>query len=666
MQWRRSRIRQGAQGALGRYRKDAFSQDRTMTNATPASARRRATALFVAIGAVAVAGIALAGPARLVKALRSALTPPRAARIEFERDRGDRRVQAGTNGRLHFAAMARTTGPTDARPTSEIAMNLTYVDTTKTAYTRFRTWVDNAVAGNPGYAYVARDSALMYRISRDPKYCTHAISMVDKQVSDAETAIAAGQNPEVAYDSYLDVGPMIDDVATTYDTCYAQTTASQRQRWSAYAEQAVWNVWNFDKAKWGTRSAPWSGWSVDDPGNNYHFSFIEATMSWALASHSPTWMSLLQNDKLPKLEAYYHNLPTGGSREGTGYGTAQMRLFELYRMWKDATGIDLANANSHLTNTINWWVHATVPTRDRFAPLGDQSRSSTPDLYDYHRRIVLEARHLTNDPVAQKTASWWLTGISVLQMGQGSNLRYDMLPAGTNGVAPTALYYHGASTGHLFARTDWTNTAMWMSYVAGTYDQSHAHQDQGAFTLFARDWLSVTENIWTHSGIQQGSDVHNMMRFERSNTSLAQCGSSGDRIVHQCANTTSTMTVTPGANGALTVDSDLTPAYAGNPALSRWTRQLNFASRKLTIRDNFTLAAGTTGTFQVQVPVQPTVSGSTITAGNLKIRVLEPATPTITLRNWNAVDGTEFLKGWRVDIGGSSTTYLVELSEVTP
>jgi hypothetical protein len=65
----------------------------------------------------------------------------------------------------------------------------------------------------------------------------------------------------------------------------------------------------------------------------------------------------------------------------------------------------------------------------------------------------------------------------------------------------------------------------------------------------------------------------------------------------------------------------------------------------------------------VQVPVQPVVSGTTVTAGKLKVRVLEPAGATITLKNWNPVDTSEFYKGWRIDIGGGSSTYLVELSE---
>src|SRR3546814_9203819 len=76
---------------------------------------------------------------------------------------------------------------------------------------------------------------------------------------------------------------------------------------------------------------------------------------------------------------------------------------------------------------------------------------------------------------------------------------------------------------------------MWVAFSAGAYNESHAHQDQGGFTLFANDWLAVTENIWSHSGIQQGTETHNVVRFEN-----------GGRVIGQCAPSTSSMTVTPG------------------------------------------------------------------------------------------------------------------------
>ena len=561
------------------------------------------------------------------------------------------------------------TGPSASRSSAVvrqgIPLNLTYVDTGRTAYTRFRSWVDAAVNGSPGYAYEARDSVLMYLISRDAKYCNHAVTLVDRQVSDAEAAIAAGQRPAVAADSYLEVGPMIADLSLTYDACRARLSAAQKQRWGAYAEQAIWNVWNHQQARWGAVSHPWSGWSVNNPGNNYHYSFLEATMTWALASRNPTWLNMLQADKLPKLEAYYRALPGGGSREGTGYGTAQMRLFELYRIWRDAMRIDLANVSPHATDTIQYWAHATVPTMDRFAPIGDQSRNSVPEIYDYHRRLMLEARNVTASMQAKDVASWWLNRISVQQMGQGANFRYDLLQPGGAGTAPSSLHYRAEGAGALFARSGWDTGAMWFSHVAGRYDESHAHQDQGSFTLFAGDWLAVTENIWSRSGIQQGTEVHNVLRFERTDTSYRQCAApANDRIVHQCEGTTSTTTITPGSNGALSVVSNLTPAYAGNPAVVRWTRRLDFAARTLTVRHDYATGSGTSAIFQLQVPVQPTVSGNTVTAGRLRVRVLQPVNPTITLRNWTAINSSEFTRGWRIDIGGGSGVYQVELQEL--
>src|SRR3546814_3272503 len=82
-----------------------------------------------------------------------------------------------------------------------------------------------------------------------------------------------------------------------------------------------------------------------------------------------------------------------------------MRLFSLYQTWRDATGVDLGNANSHAIDSIHYWIHATVPTLDYFPPLGDQARVSVPALYDYHRRLMLEARYITNNTLAREHRS---------------------------------------------------------------------------------------------------------------------------------------------------------------------------------------------------------------------------------------------------------------------
>jgi hypothetical protein len=556
------------------------------------------------------------------------------------------------------AVAAVAARPPLAPITAGIPLDLGYVDRKSPAFARFQRWVDSAVAGQPGYAFSAYHAALLYRLDPKKKYCDLAVTMIEKEVADAEAAVAEGRAPEIAGDSYLEVGPRIAALSITLDTCKAQIDDTQRRHWSAYAEQAVWNVWHHLRAHWGDRPRPWTGWSVDNPGNNYYYSFVEATLYWALASGSNDWMRFLHEEKMPPLQAYFAKLPGGGSLEGTGYGAAHMRLFALYRLWRDATGDDIANRNPHVNDSIAYWVHATVPTMDRFAPIGDQSRVSVPELYDYHRRLVLEARALSKDPHSQALASWWLQRISIPQMSNGFNTLHDLLPAGdAKSAAPEALFHHAEGTGHLFARSDWDRDAMWLAFVAGPYNESHAHQEQGGFTLFARDWLTVTENIWTHSGIQQGTETHNVLRFER--------GAPNGRIIRQREPSTSRMTVTPGAEGALIVDADLTAAYGKDSPVQGWTRKLDFAGRRLRVEDHYRLVADTKAIFQLNLPVEPKIDGQTATAGRLLVRVIAPAGAQLSKLDWRSVDSAEYRGGWRLDISGGTGTYVVELEDAS-
>ncbi|MBS0487428.1 MAG: hypothetical protein JSS13_08805 [Proteobacteria bacterium] len=534
-----------------------------------------------------------------------------------------------------------------------INIDLSYVDQNSAEFARFKAYVDRAVAGNPDYGFSAADAAYMYKLTGQPQYATLAVNTVEAQVSAAETAIAGGGRPDISGDSYLDVGPMIEDLALTYDWCADHVSGSQRTRWAAYAEQAIWNVWHADQAQWGGNAFPWSGWGVDDPANNYHYSFLRATQYWGLASNNATWLGLLANTKWPEQEAYTASIPGGGSQEGTAYGLSHRELFTLYRVWHDAMGGDIANANAHLTDSIQWWIHATVPTRDRVAAIGDQARVSEPVIYDYHRHLMLEARYLTDNAAARENASWWLHAISDQDMQSSFNYRHNLLPAGDAGTPPAALTYYASGTGQLFSRTGWDTGAMWLNFSAGPYVQSHAHQDQGAFTLFEDDWLAVTENIWTHSGIQQGTDTNNVLRFENAG-----------QIIPQREGTTSTMTVTPGVNGAVHAVANLTPAYAGDPAVTSWQRTIDFGGHKLTVNDAFALGNGTTATFQVDTPVQPVISGKTARAGALLIRVLAPANATLSALDWTTQsDANEtYYSGWRLDVAGGTSGYVVELS----
>ena len=576
-----------------------------------------------------------------------------------------------------------------------IPLNLSSVDTQSTAYTRLKASVDRAVAGNPEYGFSGVDAVYMYRISGQSQYCDLAVATAERQVSKAEQRIAAGTFPEVAGDSFLYVGPMIAEVAYAYDICASFTTGSQRARWSHYANQVIWNVWNFREANWDGRPHNWSGWAIDNPGNNYHFSFLTATTLWALAKDQGSggtpdpvifahgfenvagtsatappdqtdWVQFLRTKKVPPLSAYYASLAGGASREGTNYGISQRELFAWYPLWRAASGQDLGNSTPHMTDTIHYWVHATLPDMKRFVPIGDQVLNSGHNIYDYLRHLMLEASAGTNNSSARQLGMWWLqntimdgTTQPLNQMRQSFNFRHDLLPSNGTARVPDKLMYRSEGTGHMFARTSWDPSAMWVSFFAGLFDESHAAQDQGAFSLYGKgDWLTVTSNIHsTRSGIVQSTAVNNVVRFER-----------GGQIIPQVRYKTAGFTLnSSGAEGSFDATADVTPLYNG--AISSWKRNLKFAQRKLTVSDTYNADSNTLAIFQVNTTAQPTVNGRVASAGRLNVKVISPANAEIRvvdMRTQTHLNANGFNTGWRIDVrapANGAGEFKVELSE---
>jgi hypothetical protein len=348
-----------------------------------------------------------------------------------------------------------------------------------------------------------------------------------------------------------------------------------------------------------------------------------------------TWINFLQQNKYPPLADYFARLPGGGSREGTGYGTAQKNLFEDYIMWKASTGEDLSKLSSHAKDTIDYWVHATVPTLDRFAPIGDQSRVSEPEIYDYHENLVREAVALNAGTEQARRGMWWLNNNSDSSL-DGFNRRIGLLTTSDVATAPTALEYHATGVGHFFARSSWNRDATWLSFVAGPYDESHAHQDQGSFTFYRNGWLAATSNIWSHSGIQQGVEAHNVLRFMRNGSTIEQNES------------VSSMTYAKSGD-VVTAQANLTPAYSRNSsAVQSWLRDLRFQGNTLRVHDTCRVASGVSAVFQVHVPTQPTIQADgSIRAGNLRIQ--GGAGYTTRLVEMHSTD-EDYNSGWRVEL----------------
>ena len=535
-----------------------------------------------------------------------------------------------------------------------------------TAATRFKTIVDQWIGGADIWAFSAWNAALIGQLTGTTSYCTKAVATIETQVTAAEAKIAANQAPEVAGDSYLAIGDMVGDLALVYDWCFNQVSASQRTRWLRYADQAVWNVWHNTQAKWGTATIPWTGWATNDPSDNYYYSFLRATMLLGLAakgedSQADAWITEFHDTKIMNqlVPTFTADLLGGGSREGTGYGVAMRRLFELYDVWRATTGEALANATTHTRKSMLSALHQLMPTRDRIAPTGDQSRDSTAAFFDYHRNYLQELiQEYPNDTLA-KRAKFQLQASSLPQMGSQFMLAYDFLyddsmvtAQAVDGLNPT---YYASGIGELYTRSGWDAHATWVNLIAGPYTQSHAHQDQGSIMIYKDGWLAYDSVIDSHSGLPQETTAHSLVRID-----------SGGAPVRQIAATMPKLTALHQGTGYTYAASDLTAAYNGNTAVQKSQREIvHLLPDVVVVFDRVQSASGTTQTWQLASPVAASISGAvaTITSSGHALKVQKISGGSMAVTPFTSLS-SDYSGGYRLDetMAGGDNRYLHVLS----
>lgn len=519
---------------------------------------------------------------------------------------------------------------------------------------RFRQWVAGELAGRKPYGFEPWHAALLRPLTRDDAYCRYAVAATERWVVQEEREIAADQRARVAADSYLHVGSTIGGLALVYDWCHDLLEPAQRARWIAYANQAVWNVWNPKRARWGGATYPWSGWSVDNPSNNYYYSFLRATMLLGLATigENDQARSWLETFRLRKLEqqlfpTFERDLGGGGSLEGTGYGVAMKGLFELYDWWERSTGERIADRTSHTRASILHMVHSIAPTGDALAPIGDHARDSTASLFDYHREYLLIAIALYPDDRASAVAKGVLASSSVPRMSQGFMTVSDFLYARPElqPLAASALSrtYFGAGTGHLFMRSGWDRDATYAALVCGPYNEAHAHRDQGSFVIHRRGWLAYDQNIASHSGIEQSEDMHNLVRIEQGGSVVKQ--------VYESACALKALAETPAYTYALAVS---TGVYRGRAAVTRVDREFLFLRPDaFVVLDRVGTTAGARRVWTLNVPGTASIDADryTFRSGSSEATVhrISPSGARAEVFEWKALRN-DHRGGARIDV----------------
>lgn len=528
--------------------------------------------------------------------------------------------------------------------------------------TRFKQVVDEQIANGSVYNFSPWNAALVGQVTSNASYCQYAVQQTDAFVASEEALIGSNQAPTVAHDSYLDVGGLVGNVAIVYDWCRAQTTAAQRTRWMNYANQAVWNVWNYNQAKWGSTTFAWTGWSVDNPSNNYYYSFLRATMLLGLAtygenSQAQAWLDKFRTEKIVNqlVPTFTQDLTGGGSREGTGYGVAMKGLFDLYYWWEKSTSQRIADLTPHTLASLDKFMHDIVPTLDRIAPTGDHARDSTASLFDYHREYLEILSRLYPSDTMAGISRTLLAQSSVKSMSQGFeawvDFLYDQSDIAGQALSRLPTAHWGSGTGQFSMRSAWATDASYANLICGPYTESHAHHDQGSFVFFKGNWLAFDENIDSHSGLAQYESPHNLVRIEQNSV-----------IVPQTWNTSCTMAALADNTSYAYGLANVTPMYTGsNGVVTKVEREfLMLKPGTLVVLDR----VGTTGAnvkriWTLNLPGTPTINGdqlSTLSGGNqLDVVRLSPAGLTSKVLSWPSQD-SDMNAGNRVDVEDSAGT----------
>ncbi len=354
------------------------------------------------------------------------------------------------------------------------------------------------------------------------------------------------------------------------------------------------------------------------------------------------------------------DLVGGGSREGTGYGVAMRTLWELYDIWHSTTGEPIGQSTPQTRESIRSFIHQVVPTLDRFAPTGDQSRDSTASMFDYQRNNMQDLITLYTTDALSPPAQTLLATCSVPAMQNhfmvADDFIYDNSNVTAQPMSSMGTAYYAVGIGQLYARSGWDTHATWMNMTAGPYTESHAHQDQGAIMIYKDGWLAFDAVIDSKSGLPQATTAHSVMRID-----------SGGQPIPQVASTMSQMLALHSGAGWLYAAADVTPAYNGNSSITSVQREMVYLQPDtIVVYDRVTSAAGTQQTWQLPTPVAPAISGSSATvstAGHvLHIQRLAPAAAAASVYNYTA--DSDFTTGFRLDetMPGGDQRYLHVLS----
>lgn len=482
--------------------------------------------------------------------------------------------------------------------------------------------------------------ALIYQITKNEMYANYAHEEVMKFLVAEETRIANQTPTSVEFDSYLYIGSIFTELMLSYDWCSHMFTESEKQRLFAYVNQGLDNIVSPGSAKWGSRNAPWSGWAVNAPTNNYFNSrFLAFTVvtlgSFGDNERAAEWLDYLVSDRIPFMMADLSTMiPDGGSLEGTNYAMSLSSYWFAFRIWKVSANYTFFNSNGFTKGSTYWFIHNLSPEAKYFLASGDQSRDATGLYMDYGRGNFLGLMALYPSDMGSRVAKTLMQTAGSTQMQFSSNAAADLLTPDSDVIAadPNVLarHYMNLKGGLTSYRTSWTANASWLTQQVGVGYESHQHLVNGAFEIYKGEWLFDTHSRRSFNGLLAHPAANNNSRFDL-NAGVDAEGMPTSTIME--SGTVRVGTAYPTYYPVWTAyyndeavwytEANLLDAFWDKPEIVKNRRCVlilkNPSSDNITVISFDEMQSASTGThkvYQLNMGYQPTISGNSFTINN--------------------------------------------------
>lgn len=315
------------------------------------------------------------------------------------------------------------------------------------------------------------------------------------------------------------------------------------------------------------------------------------------------------------------DIPGGYGPQGQYTEAVFTDLITLFSLYKDITGTDLLAQTEWTDNMIRASIHGTKPDQKTFYDGGDWDDYPARPMTGMINTYLIQLPNNAMAPYARQYLK---------------DLNYTPTPAGAtkNYKTDFPLSYLCKTSSPLYARSDWSNNAVWLSFVAYNLLGDHQHYDQGHFSIQrGADYLLI-------NGGQYGalSTIYN-------NTLLFDDRGAGNISVYPPGQggwgSSNKITKYEAAKSYVYSQADFTSAYQSNQGTAN---SVTAAVRSvLYIRPGIIIVhdkanvknANVKKIFNLNFPSAPTLNGNvyteTVGNSNLFIKSLLPNTPAAVI-----------------------------------